>query len=472
MEHSSTSESDRVAADNGQSLSSVSTSPEELRRIGKALRKKCPRSAHAVWNAWDGRPDPVALLERSNAGRLEHLIPIRFGRMLQSPFAFYRGAASNMAADLAHTPVSGLQAQLCGDAHLCNFGAFATPERRVIFDINDLDETLPGPWEWDVKRLAASLLIASRHNGFDSAQAEESVLWCVRAYREAMREFSEMSPLEVWYARADVEDLTDRLTDEVARERIRKRMRMAHERDVIEHDFPKLATLEGRAPRVKDNPPLIYHPDPEQGQDLLTRAQGALVDYRASLQEDRRTLLDEYELKDVAIKVVGVGSVGTFCAVALFMANDRFPLFLQIKEARASVLELYLAPSEFANHGRRVISGYRLMQSASDLFLGWTGGALGRHFYVRQLRDMKVAPQAELFRPTMMVEYGQACGWTLARAHARSGPREHIAGYLGRGEAFDQAVAKFAADYADQSERDYEVFKNAVSAGRLPVEIA
>jgi uncharacterized protein (DUF2252 family) len=454
------------------SSGSVSASPAQLRQIGKALRKQCPRSTHGDWCARDDRPDPVELLERSNAGRLEHLIPIRFGRMLQSPFAFYRGAALNMAADLAHTPVSGLDTQLCGDAHLCNFGAFATPERRVIFDINDLDETLPGPWEWDVKRLAVSLLIASRHNGFDSGQGEESVLACVRAYREAMNEFGEMAPLEVWYARADVEDLFERLSDEIARERIRKRLKIAHERDVIEHDFPKLATLEGRAPRVKDNPPLIYHPDPEQGQHLMDRARLALIDYRASLPEDRRKLLDAYELKDFAIKVVGVGSVGTFCAIALFMANDRFPLFLQVKEARASVLEPYLAPSEFANHGHRVVNGYRLMQSASDLFLGWAEGALGRHFYIRQLRDMKIAPQVELFSPTMMMEYGRACGWTLARAHARSGPRAHIAGYLGRGDSFDRAVAKFAEAYADQSERDYEAFRNAARAGRLAVEVA
>lgn len=444
-------------------------SQAELYAMGKRLRDTCPRGSHAVWKAGSDRPDPLRLLEESNRGRLPNLIPIRYGRMVRSPFTFYRGAALNMAADLAATPATGLRVQACGDAHLVNFGGFATPERRVIFDINDLDETLPAPWEWDVKRLAASVVVACRSNGFSKGQARDAVLAGVRSYRQRMAEYSQMRVLDVWYSRIEVKDIIATLRDEQTRKRIQKRLAAARERSVAEHDFPKLAALAGEVPMIKDNPPLIYHPQKEGGEDLLTRAQVAFAEYRESMQEDRRVLLDRYELKDIAIKVVGVGSVGTFCAVMLLMASEQDPLFLQVKEARPSVLEAYAGKSIYTNHGQRVVNGYRLMQSASDIFLGWTEGKLGRHFYVRQLRDMKLAPLVELFNPVMMTQYAEICSWALARAHARSGSPAQISGYLGKCDHFDQAIATFSIAYADQSERDHEVLRKAVQAGRVEV---
>ncbi|MET0167347.1 MAG: DUF2252 domain-containing protein [Vicinamibacterales bacterium] len=437
--------------------------------MGKGLRDRCPRNSHAVWKAPDNRPDPLRLLEESNKGRVPELIPIRYGRMVRTPFTFYRGAALNMAADLAVTPTSGLRVQACGDGHLMNFGAFATPERRIILDINDLDETLPAPWEWDVKRLAASFVVACRSNGFSEACARDAVLACVRSYRERMAEYNQMRALDVWYARIDVEELLSTVNDQQARKRATKRLAAARARSVAEHDFPKLAAMAGGVPTIKDNPPLIYHTLQEGGPDLLTRARAAFGEYRASMQEDRRTLIDRYELKDIAMKVVGVGSVGTFCAVMLLMASEQDPLFLQVKEARASVLEAYAGKSIYPNHGQRVVNGYRLMQSASDIFLGWTEGKLGRHFYVRQLKDMKLAPLVDVFSPVMMTQYAEICGWALARAHARSGEPAAISGYLGKSDAFDKAVATFCIAYADQNERDHEVLKNAVQAGRVEV---
>jgi uncharacterized protein (DUF2252 family) len=444
-------------------------SQAELHEMGKHLREKCPRASHATWAPPHDRPDPLRLLKESNEGRLPQLIPIRYGRMVRTPFTFFRGAALNMAADLAVTPTSGLRVQACGDCHLLNFGDFATPERRIIFDINDLDETLPAPWEWDVKRLAASFVLACRNNGFHKGDARDAVLACVRSYRERMAECSRMPVLDVWYESIDVEKLLPTIKDSEARERHRKMLTKARARSVLEHDFPKLAARAGRKPTIKDNPPLIYHPR-ERGVDaLLSRARAAFAGYRESMQEDRRVLLDRFELKDIAIKVVGVGSVGTFCAVALLMANEEDPLFLQVKEARRSVLEAYAGKSIYSNHGQRIVNGQRLMQSASDIFLGWTKGSLGRHFYVRQLRDMKVGPLVELFTPGFMIEYAQICGWTLARAHARSGTPAQISGYLGKSDAFDKAIAAFSVDYADQTERDHAVLKKAVRAGRAQV---
>lgn len=443
----------------------------ELRAMGKSLREKCPRHSHADWKLPDDRPDPLRLLEQSNKGRIPELIPIRFGRMLRSPFTFYRGAALNMAADLARTPVSGLRVQACGDCHLLNFGGYATPERRLVFDINDLDETLPAPWEWDVKRLAASVVLACRNNGFSLDEARDAVLSCVRAYRERMAEYSQMTVLEVWYASIDVDKALARVDDKEASRRIEKRLAAARARNVLEHEFPKLAATAGRAPTIKDHPPLIYHPTGEGEADLLTRAFASWETYRESLPDDRRVLLDRYELKDVAIKVVGVGSVGTYCCVMLLMASEQDPLFLQVKEARASVLEAYAGKSIYPNHGQRVVNGCHLMQPASDIFLGWAKGTLGRHVYVRQLRDVKVGAQPELFSPGWMVEYVEFCGWALARAHARTGEPAQISGYLGRSEAFDDAIASFAVAYADQSERDHEIFKKAVRSGQVEVDM-
>jgi uncharacterized protein (DUF2252 family) len=441
----------------------------ELYAMGKSLREKCPRQSHAVWKAPHNRPNPLRLLAQDNKGRIPELIPIRYGRMLRTPFTFYRGAALNMAADLAGTPVSGLRVQACGDCHLLNFGAYATPERRLVFDINDLDETLPAPWEWDVKRLAASVVLACRNNGFSKGDSRDAVLSCVRSYRERMAEYSQKTVLEVWYASIDIEKVLASIKDREARQRGHKRFAAAHARNVLEHDFPKLAASAGRLPTIKDNPPLIYHLSGEDAKVLDTRARAAFAGYRDSLSDDRRVLIDRYEVKDYAIKVVGVGSVGTFCAIALLMASEKDPLFLQVKEARPSVLEAYAGKSIYPNHGQRVVNGYRLMQTASDIFLGWAKSKLGRHFYVRQLKDMKIGAEVELFSTGWMVEYAEFCGWALARAHARSGEPAQISGYLGKSDAFDKAIAAFARAYADQSERDHAILKKAARSGRVEV---
>lgn len=442
-------------------------SRSDLYAMGKSLRDKCPRDSHAIWKAPAKRPDPLKLLEESYEGRIPQLIPIRHGRMARTPFTFYRGAALHMAADLAVTPASGLRVQACGDAHLLNFGAFATPERREIFDINDLDETLPAPWEWDIKRLAASVVVACRDNGFSDAAARDAVLSCVRSYREHMADYSQMRVLDVWYSRIDLEDLIASITDKKARKRERKRFAATRARSVAEHDFPKLVQVRGQGPTIKDNPPLIFHPPWVSKEQLFAMVRAVFSGYRESIQEDRRTLLDRFEIKDIAIKVVGVGSVGTFCNVLLLMANEEDPLFLQGKQARTSVLEPYAGKSIYANQGQRVVNGYRLMQSASDIFLGWTEGVTGVHFYVRQLRDMKLAMLVELFSPAVMTQYAEVCGWTLARAHARSGSPAAISGYLGKSDAFDKAIAKFSFAYADQSERDHAVLRKAVRSGRV-----
>jgi uncharacterized protein (DUF2252 family) len=444
-------------------------SPDELRKIGKSLREKCPRGEHAIWKVPNHRPDPLRLLEQSNKGRIPGLIPIRYGRMARTPFTFYRGAALNMAADLAATPSTGVHVQACGDAHLLNFGGFATPERRVVFDINDLDETLPAPWEWDVKRLAASFVLACRDNGFGKGDAEDAVMTCVGEYRKRMEEYSEMTVLEVWYASIDVETALASVGDKEARHRAEKRIATARARSVADHDFPKLTTGEGEAAVIKDNAPLIYHYSGKEEREFLERAQEAFAGYRRSLEDERRVLLDRFELRDIAVKVVGVGSVGTFCGVMLMMASEKDPLFLQVKEANASVLEAYAGKSRYRNHGQRVINGQRLMQSASDIFLGWTEGRLGRQFYVRQLRDMKLGAQVELFTPDVMIEYARFCGWALAKAHARSGSPATISGYLGKNDSFDAAIAEFAKAYADQSERDHDVLKKAARSGKVAV---
>jgi uncharacterized protein (DUF2252 family) len=444
----------------------------ELYAMGKSLRAKCPRESHAEWHAPAHRPEPLSLLEASSQGRIPQLIPIRYGRMLQSPFTFYRGAALNMAADLAVTPASGLRVQACGDCHLLNFGAFATQERRVVFDINDLDETLPAPWEWDVKRLAASFVLACRSNGFSKADAREAALACVRSYRERMAEFSEMRTLNVWYASIDVEkDLLPAVKDKETAKRAQQRLAKARASSALEHNFPEIVTTVGQAPSIKDNPPLIYH-HREQGHEKWTaNVRKAFARYRETLPEHRRLLLDRFKVADIAIKVVGIGSVGTMCSVVLLLASEQDPLFLQIKEARPSVLEAYAGKSTHPNHGQRVVIGCHLMQSASDLFLGWTEGELGRQFYIRQLRDVKIKVLVEVFTPSVMCQYAEFCGWTLARAHARSGEPAKISGYLGKSDVFDKAIAAFSSAYADQSERDHAVLMKAVRAGRLEVQI-
>ena len=446
-------------------------SRKESRARGKNLREKCPRESHGFWHVPTHRGDPVRMLEESSKGRIPQLIPIRYGRMLQSPFTFYRGAAFNMAADLATTAVTGPYVQACGDCHLSNFGAFATPERRVIVDINDLDETLPAPWEWDLKRLAASMVVASRNNGHREDQARAAAQACVRSYRERMSEFSRMKVLEVWYASIELQTMIDAARDKEAKERAERRLANARERSVLEHDFPVLVDLTGDSPRIKDEPPLLFHPHDQHDEDFAQAVQRGFASYRESLPDHRRLLLDRYKLLDIAVKVVGVGSVGTACGIMLLMAGDKDPLFLQLKEARASVLEPFAGKSHYKRHGQRVVVGCQLMQAASDLFLGWTEGRIGRHFYVRQLRDMKIKPIVEVFTAPVMEQYGEMCGWTLARAHARSGDAALISGYMGKSDIMDTAVADFSVLYADQTERDHETLMQAVRAGKLEVQI-
>ena len=437
------------------------------RRIARAkvLRRKVPRESHAEWKAWKHR-DPIQILEQASIHRVPRLLPIRYGRMLRSPFSFYRGAAAIMAADLSRTPASGMRVQACGDCHLLNFGGFGTPERRVIFDLNDFDETLPAPWEWDVKRLAASFVLAGRSNGFKARRSREAALAAVKSYRRHLSEFSCVSNLEVWYASLDSTQVLASFRSENRRAFIRDRARRARSRTISDHDFPELTSLRNGRPAIRDNPPLIYHPQ----ERILSSDQSfrkAFHAYRETLAAERRTLLDRYQVMDVATKVVGVGSVGTRCGVMLLMASEWDPLFLQVKEARRSVLERWAGRSAYPNHGQRVVVGQRLIQPASDIFLGWTTSE-GSHFYIRQLRDLKFKPLVESMNATALVDYARICGWALARAHARSGDALAISSYLGRKDVFDEAIGDFSEAYADQTEKDHAALGKAVREGRLP----
>jgi uncharacterized protein (DUF2252 family) len=439
-------------------------SQADRRAEGKALRDAVPRAEHSGWKPPKERPDPVEIVLAANEGRALDLVPIRHGRMSQSPFAFYRGTAAIMAADLAHTPSTGLRVQACGDAHLSNFGAFATPERDVIFDINDLDETLPAPWEWDVKRLTASVVLAGRHIQLKQKASARAARGAVRSYREHMAEYAFMKALDIWYDRIDLQRLLDATPNEEVRASTAKVVEKARGRSVAEHDFPKLAEHVGSTPHIKDNPPLIFHSaDMPSAEEL--KAAWAL--YHDSLPEHIRVLFERFHLCDMAVKVVGVGSVGTMCLIALFMAADDDPLFLQIKQAKASVLEPFAGKSLHSNHGQRVVVGQRLMQSASDSFLGWTQSHRGNHFYIRQLRDMKISADIDGMDDEILRRYAGLCGWALARAHARSGDAAMISGYMGSGGIFDEAICDFAGDYADQAERDHKAFVKAIREGRV-----
>ena len=438
----------------------------ERRARGKALRDRVPRASQAGWKAQQGRRDPVALLCDSNAGRVEDLIPIRFGRMSASPFAFFRGSAALMAADLATTPTSGIRVQACGDAHLMNFGGFATPERNVIFDVNDLDETLPALFEWDLKRLAASVVIAARFLKLPDSDAARVTTDLVREYRERMADSASMRALDVWYDRIDMQKCEDRAGDpatvQAARKRIAARVEEARRKTVPDHLYPKLVAMEGTRPRIKDDPPLIFHPTEAAAPGLASGYSAAIAAYRESLPEHTRTLFDRFRFFDLAFKVVGVGSVGTSCTVCLFMAADDDPLFLQVKEARATVLEPNAGKSLHPNHGQRVVVGQRIMQAATDVFLGWSRGLNGRDVYVRQLRDMKMSAVIEDCDTKMLRNYARMCAHALARAHARSGDAAVIAGYMGSGQTFDDAIGEFAVEYADQNSKDYRAFTHAI----------
>ena len=444
---------------------------------GKALRKKAPRSSHGEWTPDPERPDPLSILEESNRGRLENLVPIRYGRMSLSPFAFLRGSAAVIASDLAKTPVSGIQAQLCGDAHLSNFGVYASPERRQVFDVNDFDETLAGPWEWDVKRLAASVVVAGRQNGYTAQESRQAVVRCVQRYRESMQQFALMNHLDVWYFHLDVESILAMARGMAGRKELQKRVgrasARASKRTRLE-TFPKLTETVNGQYRIKDEPPLIYHYDKlDTGKDNLdTEEWRALVkDYLASLPEERRMIIFRYRSLDVAQKVVGVGSVGTRCAIVLALggAEGDDPLFMQIKEASASVLEPYVGASPYANHGERVVVGQRMMQAASDILLGWMTYN-GRDYYARQLRDMKFSAEVETMDPVLFTAYVELCAATLARAHARTSDPAQISGYLGKGDTFDRAIASFAEVYADQMERDHAALLAAITEGRVQAQ--
>ncbi|MGW4204435.1 DUF2252 domain-containing protein [Streptomyces sp. NPDC004726] len=468
-----------MTKDTGNSAGGVPRpSPRERAERGKAARKKIPRSDHGDFAPGEGRPDPVQVIEEQSAARVRELIPIRYGRMTESPFRFYRGAAAIMAGDLASTPDSGITAQLCGDAHMMNFRLLGSPERRLVFDVNDFDETLPGPWEWDVKRLAASLVIAGRENGYSGKERADIVRATVRHYRERIRAFAGMGNLEVWYDHGDTEELqslADRQLDARGRGNVSKAMTKARTRDSLQA-FEKLTRLRDGKRRFVPDPPLIV-PIEEALRgteaDLIGRELHDLVDrYARSLSTERRHLLREYHLTDIARKVVGVGSVGTRCWVLLLLGkDDEDPLILQAKEADHSVLAVHVGASEYDNQGQRVVVGQRLMQAVGDVFLGWDRvmGTDGRRrdFYVRQLHDWKGILEPQDMVPNGMRVFGELCGRTLARAHARSGDRIAIAAYLGAGDSFDVALSRFAESYADQNERDHRALVAAVRSGRV-----
>lgn len=436
---------------------------------GKALRTTCPRTSHAVWKAPSDRRDPVELVLESEKGRMTELLPLRHGRMARSAFTFYRGAALTMAADLATTPSSGLRVQCCGDAHLCNFGGFGTPERKVIFAINDLDETLPAPWEWDVKRLASSFVVACRDNGVKDSAAKDVVITGVRTYRESIAEFSQMKTLELWYQSIGADELLQSIKDPALRKRALARLQKEKAKSVANDIFPKLAEAKGGLHVIKDQLPSIFHAEGHPPGDIQQVVKDTFAGYRNTMSPAVQSLLDRFEMKDAAIKVVGIGSVGTACWVILLMAGEDDPLFLQVKEARTSVLEPYAGASSFPNHGQRVVNGYRLMQPASDMFLGWTQGtgALKRHFFIRQLRDIKISVRVETFGAAELNLYATWCGRALAISHARSGNSAMLSGYMGKSDTFDQAIASFSMAYADQNEKDHAALERAIKKGKV-----
>jgi len=449
---------------------------------GKAARSEVPRATHAAFDLTDDR-DPVAVLDEGTAQRVPELVPIRYGRMLTSPFAMYRGAAAVMAHDLAATPRSGLSVQLCGDAHLANFGGFASPERSFVFDLNDFDETLRGPFEWDVKRLAASFEIAARHRDFSDAERSTAVLAVTRSYREAMRQFATMRNLDLWYARLDLGDFAEQLRaskDSKQAKSLRRSAAKARTKDSMKALSRLTEDVDGE-PRIVSDPPLIVPLADLAGEfdieSLENDIRSLVRVYRRTLQGDRRQLLESFRYVDLARKVVGVGSVGTRCWIMLLLGRDSAdPLFLQVKEAEASVLEPVLGKSHYSNHGQRIVEGQRLMQATSDIFLGWVrnpkaleGGS--RDFYVRQLWDWKTSVDLEAILPRGLELYAGACGWTLARAHARSGDRVAIASYLGKSDAFDRALAEFAGAYADLNQQDFAALSAAASSGRIEAKL-
>jgi len=439
-------------------------SRDERLTAGKALRDKVPREHHAAWKPSAKRRDPIDVLEESNRDRMPELVPIRYGRMLRSPFTFLRGSAGLMAYDLSTLPSTGLRVQACGDCHLLNFGLFATPERNLVFDLNDFDETLPAPWEWDVKRLGASFAVAARDNRCSDEAARDAAIACARAYRLHLRECSKKSPLDVWYERLDMKALIEHAPDAKGRKQ-REALAAKAQQRIAEYLVPKLTVAAGGQRRLVDQPPVLFH---LAEKDADERFREGLEDYRLSLPDDRRVLFERYRLEDWAVKVVGIGSVGTRCLVGLFFSAEGHPLLLQFKEACPSVLAPYAGKSIYENQGQRIVVGTRLMQSSSDIFLGWTHGRRGYHFFGRQLRDMKMSIPLEGASPLQHVRYAETCGTVLARAHAKSGPgAAQISGYLGKSDVFDRAIGEFSLAYANQTIRDHAALVAAVKAGRV-----
>jgi len=448
-------------------MKSTNSQPSIDERIaaGKALRNRASRKAQGKWTPPPNRPDPIEHLKHADKGRLPELLPIRYGRMSLSPFSFFRGAAALMAFDLSKSPITGLRVQACGDCHIGNFGGFGSPERRLVFDINDFDETALAPWEWDVKRLATSVILAARQIGFRERRCRDAAHKVAKSYREHMRKYSEMRAIDAWYSHLEANVLVREANTSAEKKRWQKIEQKA-KRQTAAQLLPQITYLYNGNRRIVDHPPLVYHPRNYSAASKHVRAM--FQRYLHTLPEERRVLLRRYQIADIARKIVGVGSVGTRCAVMLLLASDNDPLFLQFKEAFPSVLEPYAVKSRYANHGERVVTGQRMLQSASDIFLGWTHDDDNRCYYFRQLRDMKMKIDASNMSQDDFIEYIELCGWALARGHARTGDPAKIAGYLGKGDSFDKAIEKFAVDYADQTDRDYALLVKAIRARKLP----
>lgn len=440
----------------------------ERKELGKLVRDKCPLKSHSKTHIPSSGRDIVKIIEKSNEGRIPELIPLRYQRMLQSPFTFFRGSAALMAADLAHTPASGVNVQICGDCHIQNFGAFATPERNIVVDINDFDETLPGPWEWDVKRLAASLVLAANENGFDLEVGQDAAYRMAQRYRERMDELSKMPVLDVWYSRVEYKRILEVASGDGA-QRAKKALKESIEKSAPEVMLEKLTTMANGRLRFKDMPPLLCH---LEGVSAGEAEREAFEEYRKTLPEDRRVLLDKFEMVDIARKVVGIGSVGTVCGVILMVSSEQDVLVLQLKEARPSVLEPYAGRSIYPHHGQRIVNGQKLMQAASDMFLGWLTGPRKphRHFFIRQLRDVKIGANTALWNKDDFKVMAEIVGEIVARAHARSGDVAILRGYLGKDDEFDEAITAYATAYAKQTERDHAQFLKACRSGRLKVQ--
>jgi uncharacterized protein (DUF2252 family) len=449
------------------SLPTDTVSKEQRHKYGKFQKKLYPIESLGQI-AIDSRPNPIDILKENSKGRMPGLLPLRYERMAESPFSFYRGSAAVMASDLSLLPSTNMKLQICGDCHLLNFGGFATPERTLVFDINDFDETSTAPWEWDVKRLAASFAIAGRNKGFTDLQCKEAAWTAVNSYRKHMAEYAEMSALQIWYAQISLKELIHSGKVKEMKQFDPKQVKKAIKRNPHQKEFAKLTHNKQGHPKIKDNPPLIFHVPKDQEDVFFTEAENAYNRYLRSLSHDKKTLLSRYKIQDVAMKVVGVGSVGTFCGILLLMSATGDPLFLQFKEAHQSVLEPYAGKSKFKYHGQRVVEGQKLIQSATDIFLGWTVDAVGRQFYVRQMRDAKVKPVLDVMEHDIFLRYARSCGWALSRAHARTGDAAILKGYMGQDEHFEDIIATFSMGYADRNEQDHELMLQALKKNILP----